>query len=65
MSTKLSEDIVPLNDLKVNRGKVVSHAQEIYQPLFDHEQGARGGRWLDHSRIMRKILKSAPLCRES
>ena len=34
MSTKFSEDIVPLSDLKVNPGKVVKHAAESHRPIL-------------------------------
>ena len=41
MSTKFSEDIVPLSDLKVNPGKVVKHATESHRPvlLTSHGRG--------------------------
>ena len=41
MSTKFSEDIVPLSDLKVNPGKVVKHASESHRPvlLTSHGRG--------------------------
>jgi prevent-host-death family protein len=39
MSTKFSEDIVPLSDLKVNPGKVVSHAQETHRPILLTSRG--------------------------
>ena len=41
MSTKFSEDIVPLSDLKVNPGKVVKHASETHRPvlLTSHGRG--------------------------
>ncbi len=34
MSTKFSEDIVPLSDLKVNPGKVVKHTSESHRPIL-------------------------------
>ena len=55
MSTKFSEDIVPMSDLKINPGKVVKHASDAHRPvlltsrgrgvavvqsLFDYEQEA-------------------------
>jgi hypothetical protein len=64
MGTKFSEDIVPLSDLKVNPGKVVSHAQETHRPVLLTSRGP-GWLWSDHSWTMRKKLKSALLCRES
>jgi prevent-host-death family protein len=41
MSTKFSEDIVPLSDLKVNPGKVVRQAAETHRPvlLTNHGRG--------------------------
>ena len=34
MSTKFSEDIVPLSDLKINPGKVVKHASGSHRPIL-------------------------------
>jgi prevent-host-death family protein len=39
MSTKFSEDIIPLSDLKVNPGKVVSHANETHRPILLMSRG--------------------------
>ena len=41
MSTKFSEDIVPLSDLKVNPGRVVKQASETHRPvlLTSHGRG--------------------------
>ena len=41
MSTKFSEDIVPLSDLKVNPGKIVRHTAESHRPvlLTSHGRG--------------------------
>ncbi len=39
MGTKFSEDIVPLSDLKMNPGKVVSHAQETHRPILLTSRG--------------------------
>ncbi len=39
MGNKFSEDIVPLSDLKVNPGKVVSHANETHWPIFLTSRG--------------------------
>ncbi|MDA8098993.1 MAG: type II toxin-antitoxin system Phd/YefM family antitoxin [Nitrospiraceae bacterium] len=39
MSTKFSEDIIPLGDLKVNPGKVVSHANETHRPILLTSRG--------------------------
>ena len=34
MSTKFSEDVVPLSDLKINPGKVVNHANDTHRPIL-------------------------------
>jgi prevent-host-death family protein len=39
MGTKFSEDIVPLSDLKVNPGKVVSHVNETHRPVLLTSRG--------------------------
>jgi prevent-host-death family protein len=41
MSTKFSEDIVPLSDLKVNPGRVVKQASETHRPILltNHGRG--------------------------
>ncbi len=39
MSTKFSEDIVPLSDLKMNPGKVVSQANETHRPILLTSRG--------------------------
>jgi len=39
MSTRFSEDIVPLSDLKINPGKVASHAQETHRPILLTSRG--------------------------
>jgi len=41
MSTKFSQDVVPLSDLKVNPGKVVKHTSESHRPvlLTSHGRG--------------------------
>ena len=39
MSTKFSEDIVPLTDLKVNPGKVIRHAVEAHRPVLLTSRG--------------------------
>jgi prevent-host-death family protein len=39
MGTKFSEDIIPLSDLKVNPGKVVSHANEAHRPILLTSRG--------------------------
>jgi prevent-host-death family protein len=39
MSTKFSEDIIPLSDLKVRPGKVVSHVNETHRPVLLTSRG--------------------------
>ena len=39
MSTKFSQDVVPLTDLKVNPGKVVKHATEAGRPVLLTSRG--------------------------
>jgi prevent-host-death family protein len=39
MSTKFSEDIIPISDLKVNPGKVVSHVSETHRPVLLTSRG--------------------------
>ena len=39
MSTKFSEDIVPLSNLKVNPGKVVSQVNETHRPVLLTSRG--------------------------
>jgi len=39
MGTKFSEDIIPLSDLKVNPGKVVSHVNETHRPILLTSRG--------------------------
>ena len=39
MGTKFSEDIIPLGDLKVNPGKVVSHVIETRRPILLTSRG--------------------------
>lgn len=39
MSTKFSEDIIPLSDLKVNPGKVVSQVNETHRPVLLTSRG--------------------------
>ena len=38
-STKFSEDIVPLSDLKVNPGKVVSQVDKTHRPVLLTSRG--------------------------
>ncbi len=39
MQTKFSEDVIPLTDLKVNPGKVVSHAKDTHRPILLTSRG--------------------------
>lgn len=39
MSVKFSEDVVPLTDLKINPGKVVSHAKDSHRPVLLTSRG--------------------------
>jgi prevent-host-death family protein len=39
MTTKFSEDVVPLTDLKVNPGRVVRHATEAHRPVLLTSRG--------------------------
>jgi prevent-host-death family protein len=38
-STKFSEDIVPLSDMKVNPGRVVSHVDRTHRPVLLTNRG--------------------------
>ncbi len=39
METKFSEDVVPLSDLKVNPGKVVTHTNDTHRPVLLTSRG--------------------------
>lgn len=39
MRTKFSEDVIPLTDLKVNPGKVVSRVNETHRPVLLTSRG--------------------------
>ncbi len=39
MTTKFSEDIVPLSDLKVNPGKIVNRAKDSHRPILLTSRG--------------------------
>ncbi len=39
MQAKFSEDVIPLSDLKVNPGKVVSRANETHRPILLTSRG--------------------------
>ncbi|WP_177419563.1 type II toxin-antitoxin system Phd/YefM family antitoxin [endosymbiont of Lamellibrachia barhami] len=39
MSTKFSEDVVPLTELKINPGRVVKHVAEAHRPVLLTSRG--------------------------
>ena len=39
MTTKFSEDVIPLTDLKVNPGRVVRHATEVHRAVLLTSRG--------------------------
>jgi len=39
MSTKFSEDVVPLTDLKINPGRIVKHVAEVHRPVLLTSRG--------------------------
>ncbi len=39
MQTKFSEDVIPLSDLKINPGKVVSRVNETHRPVLLTSRG--------------------------
>ena len=41
MQPKLSEDVIPLSDLKINPGKIVNHAKDSHRPVLvtSHKRG--------------------------
>jgi len=39
MTTKFSEDVIPLTDLKVNPGRVVRHATDVHRPVLLTSRG--------------------------
>ena len=39
MAIKFSQDVVPLSDLKVNPGKIVSRAQDTHRPILLTSRG--------------------------
>ena len=39
MQVKFSEDVIPLSDLKINPGKVVSQVQETHRPVLLTSRG--------------------------
>ncbi len=39
MQVKFSEDVIPLSDLKINPGKVMSRAQDTHRPILLTSRG--------------------------
>ncbi|WP_290651788.1 type II toxin-antitoxin system Phd/YefM family antitoxin [Aquisalimonas sp.] len=39
MSTKFSEDVIPLTDLKVNPGRVIKHVTDVHRPVLLTSRG--------------------------
>lgn len=39
MSTKFTQDVVPLTDLKANPGRVLKHAAEVHRPVLLTSRG--------------------------
>ncbi len=39
MATKFSEDVVPLSELKINPGKIVSQTNETHRPILLTSRG--------------------------
>lgn len=39
MSIKFSEDVIPLSDLKINPGKVISHTKDTHRPVLLTSRG--------------------------
>ena len=39
MSTKFSEDVIPLTDLKINPGRVVKHVADAHRPVLITSRG--------------------------
>ncbi len=39
MQIKFSEDVIPLTDLKINPGKVISHAKDTHRPILLTSRG--------------------------
>jgi prevent-host-death family protein len=39
MSTKFSEDVIPLTDLKTNPGRVVKHVSDVHRPVLITSRG--------------------------
>ena len=39
MTTKFSQDVIPLTDMKINPGRVVKHATEVHRPVLLTSRG--------------------------
>jgi prevent-host-death family protein len=39
MSTKFSEDVIPISDLKINPGRVVKHVTDAHRPVLLTSRG--------------------------
>lgn len=39
MSTKFTQDVVPLSDLKTNPGRIVKHVAEVHRPVLLTSRG--------------------------
>lgn len=39
MSTKFTQDVVPLTDLKINPGRIVKHVTEVHRPVLLTSRG--------------------------
>ena len=39
MSTKFSEDVIPLTDLKINPGRVIKHVSNAHRPVLITSRG--------------------------
>jgi len=39
MSTKFSEDVIPLSDLKINPGKIINRANDTRRPILLTSRG--------------------------
>lgn len=39
MSTKFSEDVIPLSDLKINPGKIINHTKDTHRPVLLTSRG--------------------------
>lgn len=60
-STKFSEDIVPLSDMKVNPGRVVNQVDKTHRPVLLTSRG-EALPLSNHLRITRRKLKNWRFC---